>query len=53
MKNTGWGEGGGGGLIERGGLLAFFVLKGGLTREGGIFERRRGLNRGFMVCKYS
>ena len=36
---------GGGGLIERGGLLTFFPLKG-----EGLFERGRGeLNRGFTV----
>ena len=41
---------GGEGLIERGGLLTFFLLKG-----EGLFERGvggGGLNRGFTVRKY-
>ena len=30
---------GGGGLSREGGLINFFLLKGGLIREGGLFER--------------
>ena len=41
MKNKDWRRGrGGGGLIERGGLSNFPPLKrGGLIREGSLFER--------------
>ena len=44
------GEGEGGGLIERGGLINFPPGKrGGLLERGGLFERGGGLNRGFTV----
>ena len=49
MKSKDWGRGGGGGLNREGVLINFPPEKVGLIREGGLFERGRGLDRGFTV----
>ena len=48
MKSKDWGRGGGA-LNREGVLINFPPEKVGLIREGGLFERGRGLDRGFTV----